>query len=199
MTSGTKYNSLEMPWGVFKRALCTGDTSEIENFEEVFMDFNDSIGGPNLREELSNLKEETVLHTKVTLAFSIMDMLNREYDEEKFELLKLLGYHKRIGNVDLNDCKAYCKAIEGYVKLDLVQLKEYEKEAETKPKGKANYTLDYFMDMELEIQSALNIKIEDTSTVRYYCRAVVKYRNYIDLQNKRNEAEQKKQFKNNYI
>lgn len=175
------YNSLDVPWGVFKSALCEGELSQIEDFEELFMQFNEAIGGKELRKTMKDVVRETLLRTKVNLAYSIANQYELTPINELFEALKQLNYHLRIPAPNMDDFNAYWKQIEPLVKLDVVRVKEMEARKAKQSDGQVvAYTLDYFADMELEIQSALNIKIEDSDATRMYCRAVVKLKKHRD-------------------
>ena len=197
MEGNNKYTTIDMPLSAFITALCDGDTSMIEDFSEIFMQYCESIGGEELRAQINESKDSTILRTKITLAQMMINQLSyeplndrqKEIQNDIFEELKKLNYHLLCAGCDLNDIKQYCKQIEGVVKLDSVTLKLKEiKQEPQKEEKQIVYTRDYFADMLIEISTAFKVSVDDNISVRQYCRWVVKYKNYCKMMNKKQEA-----------
>lgn len=190
------YNTLDLPLRVFLNARCDGDFSQVENFDEIFSEYCEAIGGKDLLILLGMYKEAWTLKTKILLAQNMINQLKLtpmsdvqvQLREETFELLKGLNYHVQIAAPALDDIKKYCKQIEGYIKLDVVSLKEVEqeikiKEKKGKKKGKDDDdgklpSRNEYTDTILDINSTLNLNISEENTTRTFCRAYVKYKEH---------------------
>ena len=175
-----KYTTIDLPFGVFKRALLDGDLSEVEDFESIFMEFNQAVGGKELEAELGKIKKEAVLRSRVTLASELIEVLqNNPEDAEAFEALKALRYHIKLPAPNLENALEYIKQIEGHVKYDISTLLSMESLRSQKPQEPVmQYSYDYFTDMVLDIQQCLDIKIVDTDPTRSYCRAVLRLKQH---------------------
>lgn len=196
-----KYSTIDMPMRVFINAKCDGDMSEVENFDDVWFQYIESISGKELQLKIKDEKEKELLKGKILLAQLAINILSLKSftseDEprrkEVFEILKGLNFHALIPAPDLDDIEKYCEQIEGHIKLAVINLMEMENEEKDKKKKKNAspeivYTRDMFADNMLEIQSALNIRITEDDSVRMYCRAIVRHAEYrLNLQQKNNK------------
>lgn len=179
-----KYKDINLPLKVFKRALIEADYTDIEDFAKIFEDFTEAIGGKELLMELQVQKKIEFLRCKIFMAEKIISMLsktdNDKYQSELFELLKNLNYHIQIPNPKFDDIEEYCKQIKGWILLDVTDLQSMLASEGKKDNGgvKESYSYNYFMDMQLELKSKLNIDITDDSPTLAYCRGVVKYKEH---------------------
>jgi len=189
-----KYNSIDMPLRVFINAMVDHDYSEIENFEDVFIEYCQSVGGEELAQQMGNIKESNTLRLRISMAQDAIDLLKfeplndfqKKERDEIFEELKKLRYHLLIPACDLNDIKKYCSQIEGHVKLEAVRLSFLEAEQQPK-KGKqkeAVYSRDYFVDMLNEMSAIFKIHINDSISLREYCGWIRKYKKEVERLNK---------------
>lgn len=170
-----------MPMSVFMDAVVDNDVSQIDNFDDVFAEYNESIGGRELELELDRLKREIYLRAKVTLAECLMFSVQVFDDTELFEYLKSLQIHMRLPSVDLENPENYCKQIEGWLKNDISDLLIMETQHQQKQQSgttEFKYTRDYFEEMFIELESVLHVHIDATSTVRRYCKAIVALKRY---------------------
>jgi hypothetical protein len=184
------YNSLDMPFTVFENALVDKDYSQIEDFEKVFTEYCESIGGKEMVLQLRNLKEITLLSSRITLAQQIIAVLEAMPTDEMFELLKDLNYHDMVPAPALNDIDQYIVQVVPWINregLDLAKLIRDTKIPEDAEEFE--YTRDYFTDAFIEISSAFNIHLSKSSiTLREYCRWAVKYKRYLQKLETENTA-----------
>ena len=73
--SKVKYKTIDLPIEVFENALIDGDLSEVEDFESIFDEYCQCVGGDSYKAQIDSLKEVTLLKSKIMLAQNIMAML----------------------------------------------------------------------------------------------------------------------------
>lgn len=214
-----KYNSIDMPMSVFMNAFCDGDLSEVENFEDIRIDYTLAIGGNELINSLQDTLSYEKLKMKIQLAKALIASIDlRKYirgladekvvklesvrllcksfelksDEQIFDELKSLNYHMMVPGADLENADNYCRQINGWIMNDVVTLSELEKEKKDSNKSqKENRVQDrnYFTDIFIAINSALHLSINENSSVRMFCRAAVQYINHCERQMALNQKE----------
>ena len=83
------------------------------------------------------------------------------------------------------NCIKLCKAVEGLVNLDWlnIQTKELEKTTQEKKssvKKKVEYSHDYFARLVVEFMSTIHVTITDETSTRIFCQSASMYKNYIE-------------------
>ena len=185
MDSLTKYNSIDAPMSAILNGICDGDDSQFENFDEVRLDFFIEFGGKEVEANTNELFDEATLRLKITTAKALMKTLEILPNEEAFNQLKSLRYHLLIPGANLTDIPAYLKQINGYVMLDVATLAEFETERKGRDKNKGQsikMDRNYFIDLFIAINSALNLNLNENTSGRMFCRAVINYKNYAERQ-----------------
>lgn len=171
------YSTIDMPMRVFMNAL-EGDKSEVDPiaFDDVLNEFFETVGGRELIRELEDMKQEAMLSAKITMARSLINLINEKshLTPECFEQLKELNYHINLPHANLEDPETYCKQIEGWVKLDIVNLLELQQPEKGKKKKSANLDRNFFADKFLEISSVLKFPFDENMSCRMFCRAMIK-------------------------
>lgn len=208
------YNSLDMPMSVFMNAYCDKDLSNVENFEELRIEYSIAIGGKDLALKVEDSFSYQKLKLKVMTAKALIasydlrkyvrslandniatkesvDQLLKSFesksDEQIFEELKSLRYHTMLPNPDFENLDNYCKQINGWIMNDVVTLKELENELPKQEGETIIQDRNYFTDIFIAINSALHLNINETSSVRMFCRAAVQYINYRERQEALNQ------------
>ena len=193
--SKLKYKTIDLPIEVFENALIDGDLSEVEDFESIFDEYCQCVGGEEYKAQIDSLKEVTLLKSKIMLAQNIMAMITTVPTDELFEMLKELNYHIAVPAPTLDDIHKYCTQIEPIVRLDAVKLAILEKNMEPKKKKKQKeiiYTRDYFTDNILDINEVMHYNISKKDSMRTYCRAVVKCQQRINKMNQQKKKQHDK-------
>lgn len=216
-----KYNSIDMPMSVFMNAYCDGDLSQVENYDDIKLDYQIALGGKALDIQLADSLEYQKLNLKVQLAKALIASLDlRRYvrqliadnaidaksvehitkafelksDEQIFTELKALRYHIMLPNANMIDSGVYSVQINGWIMNDMVTLSELANEQKNKKKKEEGAQViqdrNYFTDRFIAINGSLHLNINETSSVRMFCRAAVQYINYCERQAALN-AEQK--------
>lgn len=183
MESATKkYSTLEIPMSVLLNALFDADYSEVENFEELYDEFCEAMGGEKVKKQKKKIKEKTLTRAKVELALSLIDTLLELPDADAFEALKELNYHARVPMADVNDVAKYCTAIRGMVSLDLTKLQIEEKSEELKADKKEliEPTRDYFANLFFGIRKYLEVTVTEKDTARFFAACVRQLDNHLD-------------------
>lgn len=183
-----KYNSIDMPMSVFMNAFCDGDLSDVEDFEDVKLDFFIACGGKKVLDRVSDMYDYEKLKLKTQLAKALIIVLEYNPSEQKFNELKALNYHMMLPNPPLTDIKKYIEQINGWLMNDIITLAELEAEKQSKDKDKDKTKViqdrNYFTDRFLAVNSTLNLNINESSSVRMFARSLVKYEQH----NERQEA-----------
>jgi len=186
------YNSIDMPLRIFLNAYCDEDYSQVENFEAVYLEFVEAIGGKKLADKMEDQKEYEGLKFKVLLVQLCMSILSLKAlnDEQQTKLdqvfirLKSLNYHLMVPAPDLGDVDVYCNQIIGWVRLDVINLKEMQVEMMKKMKkenGKATRT-DFTRNL-VRISAALKVTLTDQISVREYTQWVQEMEDYSEIIN----------------
>ena len=189
--SKPKYKTIDLPIEVFENALIDGDLSEVEDFETIFDEYCQCVGGDSYKAQIDSLKEYTLLKSKIMLAQNIMAMITTVPTNELFEMLKELNYHITVPAPALEDISKYCAQIEPIVRFDAVKLLIMEKKLEPKKKEKQKeivYTRDFFTDNILDINEVMHYNLSKKDSMRTYCRAVVKCQQRIAKMNQQKKA-----------
>jgi hypothetical protein len=164
-----------------------GDTSRIKNFDDLYSEFCECIGGKELRMKLTDNAEMLQTKTKVMVAEMCMNMLRLRPSEAIFNLLRELNYNNGVSEFTEDNCEKLIKQVEPFVKLDAIDLQVMMNHSD-KPTQGGGYSRDYFADMLIEMSTAFKLSLTDDMSVRTYCRWVVKYKNYVDAMNKQQSA-----------
>lgn len=190
IVSVQKYYTLDLPFGVFKRALIDKDLTQVENFDNIFMDYCISIGGDELSNKLIKEKEITYLEERFVIGSGCISILRSSIETDKkrfpFNKLKSMRYQHSIDEFSEENCIKLCNQVEGLVKLDglKIQMKELEKkndEKQTPVVKKTEYTHDYFARLVAEFMSTIHVTITDETNTRIFCQAANMYKNYIEI------------------
>lgn len=170
-----------MPLKVFIDALVDGDTSQIENFEDIYIEFCESIGGKQLEQSLDQNREIVQLRARVIITAKTIEMLMMFRTEDIFDLLKSFGYHTQDLPFSDENIEKLIEQVEPYLKLESVDLQVLQNQL---PKTKGSYTRDYFYSMLVEISTAFKMSVTDDISLRMYCAYVVKYKQYSEQINR---------------
>lgn len=192
MDNLTIYNSIDMPLRIFLNAYCDEDYSQVENFEAVYLEFVEAIGGKKLADKMGDQLEYEALKFKVLLVQLCMSILSlkalNDEQQKKLDLvflrLKSLNYHLMVPSPNLDDVDAYCNQIIGWVRLDVINLKEMQFEMVKKLKkenGKATRT-DFTRNL-VRISAALKVTLTDQISVREYTQWVQEMEDYSEIIN----------------
>lgn len=174
-----KYNSIDMPLGVFINAIVDGDTTDIDNWDDILMDYCDAIGGKELESELKDVSEISRLSARIQIAETCLNMLRMNGNcKEVMEILTSM-YPMAFGDG--------IERFVGHISLDSVDLQILLKE-----RGDGNTTPDvvvydrnYFVDILIAVSAAFKVNVGMDISVREYCRWVVKYKEYAEEMHKR--------------
>lgn len=190
MDNQIKYSTIDMPLRIFLNAYCDDDYSQVENFDAVYLEYCEAIGGKKLVSKISDQLEYESLKFKVLLAQLCMSVLSLKplNDEQQqkidkvFARLKSLNYHLMIPAPDLDNVEEYCKQIEGWVRLDVINLKEMQVELVKKLKsGKAKPSRTDFTKNLVRISAALKVPLTDQISVREYTQWVLEMEDYAEI------------------
>lgn len=187
-----------MPMRVFLNAKCDGDMSEVENFDDVWLEYIECIGGKKMWAQIEETLSKLELTNKILRAqLSINIILTTNSNEKKaieLEKLKLLNYHISIPAPALDNAELYCKQIEGHVKFDAVKLEllELQKKTTKKEEKEPVYDRDFFISNMIDVQQGINVKITEDDSVRMYCRAFLKCVAHHEMIEKYNSKTQNK-------
>lgn len=187
-----------MPMNVFINALVDGDLSEVENFELIFEDYCECIGGKEVVLSLRNLKEIVQLRNRIKLAENIIEQFNIpattqiqiQAKAEIFDVLKGLNYHYMVPAPAFDNVEKYIEQIIPFIKREVLDVLKMERDRKPKEEGGEDkkYSRDYFADLFMEFLIVFKVHVTETISVREFCRLVVKYKNYCEQQNKLNQA-----------
>lgn len=177
-----KYNTLDMPFIVFENAIVDKDYSQIEDYDKIFTEYCESIGGKELVLQIRNSKLIVLMDCRIKQAESIIAVLEAFPTNEMFELLKDLNYHDMVPSPALNDIEKYIEQVVPWINregLDLAKLIRDTKLPEDTEDFE--YTRDYFTDAFIEISTAFNIHLSKANlSLREYTRWVVKYKKHLE-------------------
>ena len=176
-----------MPLSVWIAAVVDGETSQIKNFTDVYMDFCQAIGGKEMEIRMEQLKDITALQTKIKVAELCINMLRLKPSKEVYDSLYGLGYQTSVHEYDKDRIEEAIKQMQPYINLDIVDLQMLLNRV-NKSKG-GEYTRDYFTTMLVNMGIAFKMSIPETITLRTYCAYVVRYKDYVDMMNKQNEKQ----------
>ena len=171
-----------MPFIVFENAIVDKDYSQIEDYDKIFTEYCESIGGKELVLQIRNSKLIVLMDCRIKQAESIIALLEAFPTNEMFELLKDLNYHDMVPSPALNDIEKYIEQVVPWINregLDLAKLIRDTKLPEDTEDFE--YTRDYFTDAFIEISTAFNIHLSKTNlSLREYTRWVVKYKKHLE-------------------
>lgn len=170
-----------MPLRVFIGAIVDGITDQIENFEDIYIEFCESIGGKDLERSLEQNTEIVSLRSRVVVTAKTIEMLLMFRTEDMFDLLKSFGYHTQDLEFSDENIDKLIGQIEPYLKLESVDLQVLQNQL---PKTKGSYTRDYFYSMLVEMSTAFKMSLTDDMSLRMYCAYVVKYKQYSEQINR---------------
>lgn len=179
--SELKYSTIDMPLSVFIDAIVDGDLSQISDWDDIYMQYCEAIGGKELNTKLREVTEMSVMKNKIQIAESCVAMLNMSKSEEVFKILCEL--YPQSGVTKFSEDAI--ERIIAHMKRDVVELGISVNEQNVSKEQKADYTRDYFTDMLIEISSAFKVNVGQNISLREYCRWVVKYKQYVEILNKR--------------
>lgn len=182
-----------MPMRVFINALCDQDYSEVENFDNIQMEFAESVGGESLKRIITEKGEIECKKARYLCALSLIELLNIRYSEKNFEDLKELNYHALIPAPALDNYVKYITQIDGWVKRDEMDFRKLSdenkaKEQEEKKKQAFTYTRDYFASMYVAFMETIKVTLTDETTVRMYCQCAKRYQQYCEFMDKQRKA-----------
>lgn len=188
-TSSPKYNTIDLPLEVFINALVDNDFSEIENWQAVYLDYCDIVGGQELLTILEKQIEISELECRVTKANCLISILENSLYEEHckiiFNSLLELGYPSSVTEYSKDTVKRFLDDIIPHIKLDATDaeiLRNLIKRPNNEEGNK--YTRNYFASMIISIQKELNVKIEMKDSTRMYAICVLQLRQLIEHKNK---------------
>jgi hypothetical protein len=176
-----------MPLPVFINAVVDEDYSQIKNFEDVYMDYCQAIGGKELVIQMERLKEIHELHSRIKVAELCIQMLRLRPTKEVWDALYSLDYQCTVHEYDESRVEEGIASMKPYINLDIVDLQVLQNRVKDVKGGK--YTRDYFTEMLIDIGIAFKKDVPETITLRQYCAYVVKYKNYVERMNKQMEAQ----------
>lgn len=179
--SELKYSTIDMPLSVFIDAIVDGDLSQISDWDDIYMQYCEAIGGKELNTKLREVTEMSVMKNKIQIAESCVAMLNMSNSEEVFKILCEL--YPQSGVTKFSEDAI--ERIIAHMKRDIVELGISVNEQNVSKEQKADYTRDYFTDMLIEISAAFKVNVGQNISLREYCRWVVKYKQYVEILNKR--------------
>lgn len=179
--SELKYSTIDMPLSVFIDAIVDGDLSQISDWDDIYMQYCEAIGGKELNTKLREVTEMSVMKNKIKIAESCVAMLNMSNSEEVFKILCEL--YPQSGVTKFSEDAI--ERIIAHMKRDVVELGISVNEQNVSKEQKADYTRDYFTDMLIEISAAFKVNVGQNISLREYCRWVVKYKQYVEILNKR--------------
>lgn len=187
--SSRKYTTLDLPLEVFIDALVDGNFFQIDNWEDIYLDYCDIVGGQELVQIIEKQVEINNLEKRVITANCLIDLIENSIIEEHnkvfFECLCSLGYESSITEYNKHTFEKYLSQIVPHIKLDAIDA-EILRNLIKQPKNEnsSKYTRNYFATMLLDIQQELNVKISMTDSTRMYAIAVSKLRKVIEHKNK---------------
>lgn len=173
-----------MPLMVFIDAIVDGIKDTIEDWDELYIEYCEAIGGKELDRQLRDMTELTQIKCKIQIATACMDMLVLNKSEEVFEVLKEL-YPLVTANKLTDDV---LRAFEAHISRDVVEygIMANDKKEEANKSKNSEYTRNYFTDTLIAISAAFKVNVGMNISLREYCRWVVKYREYAEEMNKKN-------------
>lgn len=172
-----------MPLIVFIDAIVDGIKDTIEDWEELYMEYCEAIGGKELDKQLRDIVDLSQIKNKIQIATACVDMLVLNKSERIFEILKEL--YPLVPVSKLNDDAL--RAFEAHISRDIVEygIMANEKKDESNKAENTQYTRNYFTDTLIAISAAFKVNVGMNISLREYCRWVVKYREYADEMNKK--------------
>jgi hypothetical protein len=176
-----KYSTIDMPLGVFIDAIVDGDLSQISDWDDIYMQYCEAIGGKELKTKLREVTEMSVMKNKIQIAESCVAMLSMTESEEVFKILCELYPQSGVTKFSPDAIER----IIAHLKRDVVELGITANEQKVSQNENKDYTRDYFTDMLIEISTAFKVNVGQNITLREYCRWVVKYKQYVETINKR--------------
>jgi hypothetical protein len=172
-----------MPLRVFIDAIVDGNTEDIDNFEDIYIEFCESIGGKQLEQSMDQNKEIVTLRSRVIVTAKTIEMLLMTRSKDMFDLLMSFEYPTQALEFSDENIEKLIMQIEPHLKLESVDLQVLQNAL---PKTKGSYTRDYFYSMLVEISTAFKMSVTDDISLRMYCAYVVKYKQYAEQLNKQN-------------
>jgi hypothetical protein len=172
-----------MPLRVFIDAIVDGNTEDIDNFEDIYIEFCESIGGRQLEQSMDQNKEIVTLRSRVIVTAKTIEMLLMSRSKDMFDLLMSFEYPTQSLEFSDENIEKLIMQIEPHLKLESVDLQVLQNAL---PKTKGSYTRDYFYSMLVEISTAFKMSVTDDISLRMYCAYVVKYKQYAEQLNKQN-------------
>ena len=74
-----------MPLRVFIDAIVDGNTEDIDNFEDIYIEFCESIGGKQLEQSMDQNKEIVTLRSRVIVTAKTIEMLLMSRNKDMFD------------------------------------------------------------------------------------------------------------------
>lgn len=174
-----------MPLSVWIDAIVDGNTSQIENYSDVYMDFCQAIGGKEMEERMEVIKEIQDKQTKIKIAEMCINLLRSRPTKAIYECLIALDYQTSYQEYDVDKIEAAITQMQPYINLDIIDLQVLLNRASKSSGG--SYTRDYFAKMLVDIGIAFKMSIPDTITLRTYCAYVVRYKDHMEHLKRQNE------------
>lgn len=180
MTTENKYSTIDMPMDVFMNAFCDGDLSQVDNFQDVILQYYECSADNEITRVMTDALTYEMDKLKYLTAQSLILQLSATYNESKFEQLKSLNFHLLIPSPSLDNVNEYIEQISGWLKLAYVNLVEAERDLNKSQNKGEDIVQDrnYFIDRFLAVETALGIHLTEKDSVRRFCRAMKQLRQY---------------------
>lgn len=170
-----QYDSLDMPLSVFIDAIVDGKMDAIKDFEKIYIEFCEAVGGRELVQSIEEAKELIELETRVTIAHCGIQMLRLRPSKEIFDEMLKLGYNSSVHEYAEDKVEQYIKQITPFVELDNVDAQVMRNRRKQVTNGE-KYTRNYFSAMLNEFLVVFKAPLDESISLRRYCQMVVRYK-----------------------
>jgi len=180
------YKDLNIPLIEFVKVIETGDTSTIENWQSLYMQYLEALGDKNISIIVTRSAEIEQLENKIRIGEAIINIFDITKSYNTAKLLEEFGYSVGIV-LNESNADAYVKSVHGYLKSEKFRVKELLESIKLPEGDKVTLNLQFFQGMIVKFEIAFKKDIDiDKLKLSKYCEYYKQYVLYIESENKKN-------------
>lgn len=172
----TGYRSLDLPLNVFISALVDQDYTGIADFEAIYFEYCEAIGGDELVRQLEKNIHIAELESNVAVGTSGLKLLNiPTLSEDRYQFV--IDTLQAVYPSGLQGAE-YIRYVDGQVRSEMVDIQILRNQVKNVD-GSKPYTRQYFADLCSGIMVGLKVNIPEDMNTRVFCSMVNRYKEYI--------------------